>query len=508
MSKYLLGLDAGNTVIKAVLFDLEGRQIAAAEENGASLSPTAGHVERNLDELWQQAGLAIRQCIANASIDPADITGIGCAGHGNGLYLLDHHRQPLLAIQSLDNRAVEIAANLSKDGKGDLLQSQCLQRPWPSQTPTLLAWIKERDPYLYARIGTVFLCKDFVTFKLTGELSSDVTDMSGCGLLKMPEKIYSPVLLAAYGLEDALDFLPPLYQSSDVVGSVTAEAASHTGLLEGTPVVGGVFDVVGSALGSGTIETGQASIVAGTWSINQVVVTEPVSDADIFMASAFDDTRFLEIEASATSAVNLEWFVHELMDAEIKALAGTNQTVFDLCNDLVQSVEPSLELPFFHPYLYGGATNGGARGGFYGLSGWQGRAQMLYGLFEGVVFGHRQHLEKLQRNGINIDNVILSGGGSRSPVWPQMFADILGVQVSVASARETGALGAAMTAGIGTGALYGYNDAVLKMTKISKSFTPDPARTKFYNTRYRLFHAIGTAMEPVWSQLEKEIKSH
>ena len=92
---------------------------------------------------------------------------------------------------------------------------------------------------------------------------------------------------------------------------------------------------------------------------------------------------------------------------------------------------------------------------------------MLYGLFEGVVFGHRQHVEKLQRNGINIDNVILSGGGSRSPVWPQMFADILGVQVSVASARETGALGAAMTAGIGTGTLYGYKDAVLKMTKIS-----------------------------------------
>jgi len=507
MGKYLLGLDAGNTVIKAVLFDLTGHQIASAEENGASLSPQPGHVERDLVGLWGQAGTAIKKCIVEAAIDPAGIVGIGCAGHGNGLYLLDQEEQPLVAIQSLDARAVKTAERLSADGNADRLQSLCLQRPWPSQTPTLLAWIKQNDPDLYERIGTVFLCKDFVTFKLTGKRSTDVTDMSGCGFLKLPENTYSSDILEAYGLADAAPLLPPLYQSANVVGTVTAEAASHTGLSEGTPVVGGVFDVVASALGSGTVDTGQASIIAGTWSINQVVVSEPVVDSDIFMASAFDDNRFLEIEASATSAVNLEWFVHELMKTDSDALETSGSSIFDLCNKLVQSVEYTLDLPFFHPYIYGGATSGNTRGGFYGLSGGHGRAHMLYGLFEGVVFGHRQHVEKLRRNGIKIENVILSGGGSRSPVWPQMFADILGVEVSVAEARETGALGAAITAGIGTGILSGYRSGVQQMTNIVQTFMPDPAKSKFYETRYSLFLDIGTAMETVWSRLEKETLS-
>lgn len=504
MGKYLLGLDAGNTVIKAVLFDLEGRQIASAEENGASLSPQAGHVERDLNELWRQAGTAIRDCITKAAIDPSEIAGIGCAGHGNGLYLLDKEQQPLLAIQSLDNRAVGTASDLSADENGDLLQSLCLQRPWPSQTPTLLAWIKHNQPELFARIGTAFLCKDFVTFKLTGKVSSEVTDMSGCGLLKMPENIYSSEILAAYGLAGAETMLPPLYQSSEVVGHVTSEAASHTGLHEGTPIVGGMFDVVASALGSGTVETDQASIIAGTWSINQVIVTNPVSDTDIFMACSFDGSRFLEIEASATSAVNLEWFVHELMGPDSKALEGSEKSIFDLCNDLIKTVKPTMDLPVFHPYIYGGATNGGARGGFYGLSGWQGRAHMLYGLFEGVVFGHKQHVEKLKRNGIGIETVILSGGGSRSPVWPQMFADILSVRVSVAKAEETGALGAAITAGIGTGILADHTEGVQKMTEIKKVFTPNPSKAAFYKNRYQLFMDIGSAMESVWTDLEQE----
>jgi len=507
MGKYLLGLDAGNTVIKAVLFDLTGKQIASAEENGASLASKPGHVERDLTGLWRQAGTAIKKCISSASIDPAEIAAIGCAGHGNGLYLLDQEQQPLLAIQSLDTRAVKIAADLSAGGNDDLLQSLCLQRPWPSQTPTLLAWIKRNDPDLYSNIGTVFLCKDFVAFKLTGNRSSEVTDMSGCGLLKMPENTYSSDLLGAYDLADAEALLPPLYQSTDVVGFVNTEAAEHTGLSAGTPVVSGLFDIVASALGSGTIETGQASIIAGTWSINQVVVKEPVKNSDIFMASSFDGARFLEIEASATSAVNLEWFAHELMGAEVGDLSAAGGSIFDLCNELVQTVEPSLELPFFQPYIYGGATTANARGGFYGLSGWHGRAHMLYGLFEGVVFGHRLHVEKLKRNGIEIDSVILSGGGSRSPIWPQMFADILGVKVSVAQARETGALGAAITAGVGAGILPTYSSAVRQMTSIDKVYMPDPSKTQFFQTRFDLFLEIGHAMEAVWAQFENKINS-
>ncbi|NKB53373.1 MAG: hypothetical protein GKR97_14305, partial [Rhizobiaceae bacterium] len=197
--KYLLGLDAGNTVIKAVLFDLSGNEIAKYARDGQSSTPEPGHVERDLTELWRNACEVIRSCIDKAGINASDIVGIGCAGHGNGLYLLDKQDAPLLAIQSLDTRAAGIAEKLSEAGNGDKLHGLCLQKPWPSQTPTLLAWIKANRPDIYAATGTVFLCKDFITFNLTGEKVSDISDMSGCGFLSMPDCSYDDRLLAHYG---------------------------------------------------------------------------------------------------------------------------------------------------------------------------------------------------------------------------------------------------------------------------------------------------------------------
>ena len=173
---YLLGLDAGNTVIKAVLFDLEGRQVALRELQGESSFPAPGHVERDLDELWNIASCVISGCIADAGIAPEQIAAIGCAGHGNGLYLLDADQRPLVGIQSLDTRAAWLASELAARC-GDELHTLCLQKPWPSQTAALLAWIKRERPELYRAAHTVLLCKDFITHKLTGERVSEISDM-------------------------------------------------------------------------------------------------------------------------------------------------------------------------------------------------------------------------------------------------------------------------------------------------------------------------------------------
>ena len=245
--QFLLGLDAGNTVIKAVLFDTQGRQIAMSALDGRSSSPQPGHVERDLNELWRNAGQAIRSCISQADIDPAEIAAIGCAGHGNGLYLLDNQNRPLLGVQSLDTRAADLAAALAAKN-GEALHAICLQKPWPSQTPVLLRWIQKHAPELFAEIGTVFLCKDFINFQLTGERVTDISDMSGCGLVRMPACAYDDELLALYGLSGARGMFPRLIHPVDIAGTVTAEAAGITGLAEGTPVIGGYFDVISTAL--------------------------------------------------------------------------------------------------------------------------------------------------------------------------------------------------------------------------------------------------------------------
>ena len=292
---YLLGLDAGNTVIKAVLFDLRGHQVAMHAIDGTSYTPRPGYVERDLTELWRNAREAIRACIREAGIDPRAIAAVGCAGHGNGLYLVDDAGRPLIGIQSLDTRAADLAASLSAKS-GSELHAICLQQPWPSQTPTLLAWVKANTPATYERTSTVMLCKDFITFRLTGERVSDISDMSGCGFVRMPEAAYDDRLLALYGLEDARSKLPRLLDPAAVAGAVTAQAADETGLAEGTPVIAGYFDVVSSAMGAGVVGPGEASIIAGTWSINQVFSDAPVVDSKVFMAARFGPGRFVNIE--------------------------------------------------------------------------------------------------------------------------------------------------------------------------------------------------------------------
>jgi L-xylulokinase len=492
VARYLLGLDAGNTVIKAVLFDLTGKQIAMSAMDGQSSRPAPGYVERDLDELWSNARRVIRECLEQSGIAADQIAAIGCAGHGNGLYLIDAAGDALLGVQSLDTRAADLAAELA--GQGDALHAISLQKPWPAQTPTLLAWVKRHRPQIYARAATVLMSKDFINFRLTGERTGDISDMSGAGFLRMPECRYDDQLMALYGLEDAISILPRLVAPSDIAGRVSAKAAAETGLAQGTPVIGGYFDVVSSALGAGSVRAGSASIIAGSWGINQVFSQEPAINPDVFMVAGFGPGRFVNIESSATSAANLEWYVREFLER-----GGHHDDPFGYCNSLIAKLAPADDDPFYHPFLYGSGQGAEFRAGFYGIAGWHREAHLLRALFEGVMFEHRRHIGVLQGAGLALAEATLAGGGSRSPVWPQMFADGLNLPVTVATARETGALGAAIGAGVGVGLFADYEAGATAMTSAAARYTPDPEMVAHYDKRYRRYLDLTARMRGFWS---------
>jgi L-xylulokinase len=497
MPKYLLGLDAGNTVIKAVIFDLDGRELAHAGQEGKSRMPRPGHVERDLGEFWENAKRVIAACLDKAGIAASDIAAIGCAGHGNGLYALDRGGEPLVGIQSIDTRATGLVEEWASQGVGDRTYPIGRQRPWPAQTPTLLAWLKRSEPALFHRIGTVFFAKDFVVNRLTGKRVSEVSDMSGAGLLDLAARRYDGTLMEAYGLGDCMDLLPPLIESADIAGTVTDEVAAQTGLAAGTPVVGGLFDVVASALGSGVSRTGSASIIAGTWSINQVIIDGPDLDGPVFMSSTFDRTRYMAMENSATSAANLEWLVREFFEGE----HTEGVSPFDACCALAAAVEPAADDPLYHPYLYGAQQDGHARAGFYGIAGWHTKGHLVRALLEGVAFGHRQHVETIRRAGATFEEAVLSGGGSRSRLWPQIFADVLGVPVTVALSRETGALGAAIAAGTGVGLFADFTEGSDAMVRVDRHYRPNGALSAHYDRRCGLYKDITEAMTPLWRRL-------
>lgn len=493
----LLGIDAGNTMIKAVLFDLDGTVRAVASCAGETHQPQPGYAERPIAEVWQSVTAAIRSCLAQ--MPEAQVIAVGAAGHGNGLYALDRHQQPLIGIQSVDSRAAGRVHELEQSGAAAAIYARSLQKVWASSTPVLLSWLKRCDVATYQRAGHILCAKDVITHFLCGEVSADFSDAAGAGLIDHGVRGYSEALLALYELADAFPLLPPLHESCDVVGQVTAQAARLTGLPAGIPVVAGIFDVVASAVGSGVVAPGEASIVAGTWSINQVVVARPDYLRPVFMNSLIERDRYMAIEASATSAANLDWFVREFAD-------GRGGSGAERSSDLVAQVVPDAHLPLYHPYLYSGRKEEPAKAGFYGLSGWHTRADMLFALFEGVTFAHRAHIDRLRAAGLPFTSATLSGGATRSGVWPQMFADVLGIPIQVAECKETGALGAAICAGVGVGVWSSLAEGVAQAVKLNPTVLhPDPLRQAFHEPRYRLFKKLELAMDSLWHE---ELNEH
>jgi L-xylulokinase len=242
----------------------------------------------------------------------------------------------------------------------------------------------------------------------------------------------------------------------------------------------------------------------GSWSINEVITKDPIVDPTLFMTTIFADADwFITIEGSATSATNLEWFVNQCCGDERIEAKRRGISVYEICSEEVASLPPGSTNIIFHPFLYGSSVQPTARAGFYGVAGWHTRAHLLRALYEGVVFGHLSHIEKLRAAGGQINAARLAGGGSRSKVWSQMFADTIQVPMEVPDGNELGARGAAITAGIGAGIYKNYLEAVQEAVKVVRVHEPDPANTPHYLARYAEYQRLVDVMSEPWEALNK-----
>jgi L-xylulokinase len=505
MGQYLLGIDNGSTVSKAALFDLKGKEIAVASCKAETEYPHPGWTERGMEMLWQSTASAIREVLARSGIPPEEIAGIGNTGHGNGVYLLDKHGCPLRnGIQSMDSRATEVVNGWNQSDLHAQVFPFTIQSFWPAQPNALLVWLKKNEPQNYERLGAILMVKDYIKYRLTGEITADYTDMSATSLMDVRNRCYSRELMALYDLSEAYEALPPLKHGSEVIGQVTSAAAHETGLAAGTPVVGGLFDVDASAIGAGAIQVNQACLVMGSWSINQVITTDPIVDPSLFMTTLFAiPGLFLTIEGSATSATNLEWFVNQCCGDERAEAKRRGVSVYEICSEEVANLPPGSTNIIFHPFLYGSNVQPTARAGFYGVGGWHTRAHLLRALYEGVVFGHLNHVEKLRKAGAQINTARLAGGGSRSPVWSQMFADTIQVPMEVSDGNELGARGVALAAGIGAGLYSDYAEAVREAVSVVRVHEPIPANTPLYLARYAEYERLINVMQTPWEELNK-----
>jgi L-xylulokinase len=500
MSGYVLGVDSGLTVTKAIVFDEDGTPRGTGSVPSEQSTPRPGWVEKDPDEQWAGAARAIGEALRDAEVPVAEIAAIGVTGHGDGLYVLDADRRPVRpAITSLDGRGNEVAARLEREGVAEEALELVGEAPFGVQPAVLAAWLKEHERHVYDRIAHVLFCKDWLKLRLTGEITTDPTEASA-GLTDLRTQRYAPEVLGLYGIPELEGALPPVVASYEVAGEVTAEAGAETGLRAGTPVVSGLHDCDASAVGSGGVRPGLLTMIAGTFSINEVISDDPVTDPRVLCRNWVEPGQWMNMGNSPASATNLEWFVRQLCPLEAERAQQEGTSPFGFVEGEVEGVLGDDTNAVFLPFLYGSADSPEASATLVGLKGWHTRGHVLRALFEGVAFNHRTHVDAL-RDHFAISEARLTGGGARSPIWSQTFANVLGLPVGIPAGEEAGALGAAICAGVAGDAFPSVAEGADRTVRLKRTFEPDPRRRDRLAETYETYLQLTKEMAPVWGRL-------
>ncbi|HEX5075830.1 MAG TPA: xylulokinase [Gemmatimonadaceae bacterium] len=445
-----LGLDIGTSGVKAILVAANGDVVAATTTPLTLSTPRPGWAEQHPDDWWSAAVQSIRGVLTQQP--ELRVAAVGISGQMHSSVFLDragHVVRP--ALLWCDGRTTDECAEITRRAGGEERLRDWVRNPaLEGFTLPKVLWLRAHEPDAYARVATILLAKDFIRYRLTDALACEPSDASGTLMFDPARLEWSDEILAAVDVPRTL--LPDVGGSSEVLGRVTAEAASATGLRGGTPVIGGGADNACGAAGVGVITPGEAVASWGTSGTVLAPTAKPLVDpalrAHTFCHVVPGTWYVMGVVLSAGGA--FAWY----RDQFARELAGS-PGVDAMLDAEAASVPPGAEGVTFLPYLQGERTphrNASARGAFLGLSLAHSRAHMTRAVLEGIAFALRDSLSILQELGLSPSQLLLTGGGAKSSFIRQLQADVYGVPVSTVNREEGPAYGAALLAAVGAGA--------------------------------------------------------
>lgn len=484
-----LGIDTGLTTTKAVVFDERGTALGSASTPSPRSEPASQRVERDAIEHWEVTAGVIGRAIDVSGRDAAEIAGVGLAGHGDGLYFVGEDLAPLApAVLSPDTRAAAILAGWHDTDRFDRALALGGTVPFAGAPAPLLAWYAEHDPQLLGRTRWLLTAKDWLRARITGEVATDPTDAFS-SFTDLVSHRYLSGLADLYDAGGALEQLPPILASAKVAGAVTSPAAGLTGLPPGTPVVTGLHDVAACLLAVAGNRLRHAVLIAGTFGINIVQTDQPVRSRLLTCRPAPDPGRWTVRRSSPASGANVEWAVSRLA---LDAKASDSRTMVGESVDAALAAVARPDAPIYLPYLFGGPPGRPGTAALVGLRPWHTPTDLLRGVVYGLTFNHRADVGELRRE-VAVDALYLTGGAAANPRWTQLFADVLGTPVTVPAVRETGALGAAMCAAVGTGHFADLDTAFAAMGGGHRIVEPRPGpRTAIEDAYETYLRTLGT----------------
>ena len=496
---HLIGIDVGTGGSRAVLIDAFGKIVAAATvEHEPFVSPQTGWAEQDPRDWWRASAAAIRSAIHQANIPAEDIKGVGLSGQMHGSVLLDESDQVLRpALIWCDQRSADQCRKLTDNvGAARLIELTSNPALTGFTLPKLL-WVRDNEPETWARVRSVLLPKDYVRFRLTGDKATDVADGSGTLLLNVAARRWSSEMLAATEISESL--LPKLYESQEITGSVSKEAADETGLQAGTPVIAGAGDQAAGAVGLGIVRPGMVSATIGTSGVVFAATNTPALDPKgrVHTFCHAIPGRWHVMGVTQGAGLSLRWFRDQF---GAKANGIVSGDPYDSLTAEAATVPPGAHGLLWTPYLMGERTphlDPDARAALVGLTASHTRAHVVRAILEGVAFSLKDSFEILKELNVPCPTVRLGGGGARSPLWRQIQADIYGQPVECMEAEEGAAYGVALLAGVAAGAWPDVETACDAVIKTRQCVEPDPEAVKVLDRQYRSYVAIYPALRSV-----------
>ena len=484
----------GTTAVKAVLVDDLGGALAEADVEQPVSVPRPGWAEQDPDLWWRSTQSAVSAVMAASRRLPhaVELRAVGLSGQMHSSVFLDGAGKvirPALLWNDVrtTEQCAEITAAMGLPGLRRTVGNLALE----GFTAPKVLWLRQNEPGAYARLSTLLLAKDYVRYRLSGELATDPSDAAGTVLFDVRRRRWSDELLSAVDIPRGV--LPAVVGSTEVSGVVSAAAGAALGLPPSTPVVGGGADNAAGAVGSGVVAPGRVQSSIGTSGTLLTPLERPQVDRRMRLHTfchCVPDLWYLM--GTVLSAGNALRWLRDVL------LPDGGEGSYDLLTMEAASVPPGSDGLLFLPYLTGERTphnDAGARGVFFGLHLRHTRAHLVRAVMEGVTFALRDSLELMRPLVAAVPEVRAIGGGARSPLWRQMQADIFGTPA--ATLRETGgpAYGAAILAAVGAGMFDSIREATDQWVSISETVEPDPGRVRLYDELYHRYRDLYPALK-------------
>ena len=487
--KYFMALDAGTSSVKAALFDGSGRQIAVDSKEYELEKPAPETVEVDPEVYWMAAEKAIKSVIEKSEVSPQDILSIGVTSQGETLITLDQEGKPLRkAIVWLDNRAVSEAKEISANfAVNEVYKITGQQEIVPGWTASKILWIRNNEPEVFKKAAKFVMVADYLIYKLTGNFISDHA--------LNPSTLYYNLKTGDWW-DEMLDFLnirrdqlPKLYFSGHSAGTVNA----NIGLSPKTTVVTAPIDQIAGAVGAGNLGPGMITETTGSALAICAACPAPVYDPQkrvgLYRHATQED--YVLLPWVPVAGMIFRWFRDEF---------GGCKSYLELEQE-AENIEPGANGLLLIPHLAGAFSpeiNPDAKGIFYGFSLGHTRGHFVMSLFESVAFMLRENIEMLEELEVPVDKICSLGGGAQSDFWMQLKANVLNRELLTVETKEATCLGTAVLAAVGARYYESVQEAVSKMIKFEKSFTPEKSAAEKYNTIYKKYIDLNKKLLPTF----------